>query len=127
MKISYKGYSFIMEIKRFRLIIHGGNDIIFNTTKNPNICISIYNEEIGKRSLIILFFYDKEGEKDYIINRARKIYEELKYFSVEKLSYLDKIPDRENRKVILFRYSFKYSVGISSAIDTLMMEDFYED
>ena len=94
-------------------------NIIFTPTKYSNIYFSIKDN-----NLIILFLYEKENDKDNLKSLAKKIYQELKFFSAEKIFYLDNIfVDKKN--ALVFKYNFKHSCGILPAVELLKLEEFF--
>ena len=115
------------DMRGVKLIINSGDEVInFYTTKNLKIYISNhFDKYLNKRYLLIMYLFNTDYEKVCLVNQARKILDELKYFSAEKLAYLEKVPNFQGKRVIIFRYNFKYACGINSAIDTLKMEEFY--
>ena len=94
-------------------------NIILTPTKYSHIYLSVKDN-----NLIILFLYEKENDKDNLKSLAKKIYQELKYFSAEKLFYLDNIFFNK-KNALVFKYNFKYSSGIFPAVELLKLEEFY--
>ena len=118
---------FSENMKGIKLIINGGDEVIhLYTTENPDIYVSNYLDKyLNTKYLLIMYLFDTDYERVCLVNHARKILEELKYFSAEKLAFLEKLPKYQGKRAILFRYSFKYTCGIDPAIDMLIMEKFY--